>query len=471
MAYKLNDILLSVYGITPGRMDGEGIAVSGIFDMPKRIGDTQYSWAESNGVEPYVDADEIFFGGRTIYFKGILIGDKTTVKTFLNAFKTAVDAFIDVVPFDTPYGTPLVIVRKLTPTFYNGGATVTIEFFEPEVGAVSDGGTAPTVYLSELYSETADKNNCQEGYHGSTVQLVAAAGKFTSTVSQEAANLLAINWVRENVQNYANAQGTCIINPTVYYNVKKTGSLQKNDCAVDLIGTEVTWEVPAFKYSSLISQADADAQAQAEIDANLTQAYANAQGSCVMQYYNTELVFTRQKDSCPANYTGEVLKLTVPANTYSSLISQADADNKALAYAQLQLSQAVANATGKCITNCTLTLTKYEYFTQVSTQGIKRFYKINGPLNVGDTFTLLVYGMKASYTVQIGDSISDVVVKWVNVIRSKDVAYWDTENMYPNSSNTVYLPKANAHPIFPPGNWDTIEIKMASSINFQVFIE
>lgn len=464
--YKLNDIPLSTYGITPGRMDGEHLAVKGIFDMPKRIGDTHYGWAESNGVEPFVDADEIFLDGRTIYFQGILIGDVATLKSFLNAFKTAIDAFNDVVPFETPYGTFCVLVSKVTPKFYHGGALVLIEFNEPQVGASCSIGTAPTVYYSAEYSENATKNNCANGYYGSTVTLTAAAGKFTSTVSQAAADLLAVQWVRDYKQDYANANGTCTINPTVYYNVKLTGTLQKDDCESGYVGGDVTYTVPAFKYSSLISQEDADDQAQAELDATLTQTYANENGTCILYYYNNALDFTRQKNSCPSGYTGEVLKLHVPANTFSSTTSQAHADSQALSYAEMELSQAVANATGSCISNAGLSLVKIEYFTQIQTLGIKKFFLLTAPINVGDTYTLLAYGVKASYTVISGDTVDDVITKWVNVIRSKTVADWNAENMYPNSSNEVYLPKANAKT-----DIDWIEIKMAKSTTFQVFIE
>ena len=80
MAYKLNNIDFSTYGIMPGRMEGENLAVKGIFDLPSRIGDTHYDWAETNGVEPFVDADEIFLGSRTIYFQGIMQGNVATLK-------------------------------------------------------------------------------------------------------------------------------------------------------------------------------------------------------------------------------------------------------------------------------------------------------------------------------------------------------------------------------------------------------
>ncbi|SFS30828.1 DUF5977 domain-containing protein [Lutibacter maritimus] len=280
--YKLNNIALGTYGIIPGKMIGEGIAVKGCFDMPKRIGITQKEWDDENGVEPYVDADELFFGGRTIYFAGIIKGTKSEVETNIELLKATINDFTSVVPFETPYGIFCVKVDKITPTFFRNASTLIIEFREPEVGAVCNIGSSTTTYYSVEYSESAIKNNCESGYHGSEVALTATAGQFTSTLSQYAANQLAINWVRENKQDYANVSGTCILNPTVYYNTRKFGEMIKNDCGSGYFGSTVNYEIAAYKYSSLISQADADAKAQAELDSILTQSYANEQGFCTM---------------------------------------------------------------------------------------------------------------------------------------------------------------------------------------------
>ena len=285
--YKLNNISFSDYGITAGRVRGEGIAIKGIFDLPKRHGDTHHSWAEANSVEPYVDADEIFLSGRDIFFQGVMLGDKATLTTNIESLKTAIADFNSVVPLETPYGNACVLVRKITPKIYKGGASILIEFREPEVGASCSVSEEETVYYSEEFSATAEKNDCESGFHGSEVELTAEAGMFTSTVSQEAANLLAQNWVYENVQAYANANGTCIANPVVYWNTTLKGSLQKNNCPLGFTGTIVVYIVEAFSYSSEISQADADAQAQAEMDEVLTQAYANENGTCVEQGLST----------------------------------------------------------------------------------------------------------------------------------------------------------------------------------------
>lgn len=280
--YSLNNILLSTYGILPGRVSGEGIAVKGLFDLPKRIGVTSKKWDEANGVEPYVDADEIFLGGRTLVFQGIMLGSKSTIETNIFNLKTAIDAFNATVPFETPYGNACVIVQKITPKIYIGGATIIIEFREPQVGASCGVSTEVTNHLSEVYSETAVKNNCADGYDGSTVTFTSPAGQFSSPISVAAANLLAVQWVQDRKQDYANVHGTCTLRPVIYYNEAQTVSLAKNDCAGGYFGSVVSYTVPAYTmaHNSLISLADANAKALAAANAFLTQTYANANGTC-----------------------------------------------------------------------------------------------------------------------------------------------------------------------------------------------
>ena len=281
--WKINNILLSVYGIIPGQVEGEGIAVKGIFDLPKRMGITYKDWDDQNSVQPYVDADEIFLEGRDVIFQGILEGTKAETEYNIEYLKLAIGAFNSVVPFETPYGTYFVYVKKITPKIYNGIATVLIEFREPEVGVTSTPVVSDTIYYSAVYSETAIKNNCGVGYYGLEVSLSSTLGQFTSTISQLAADQLAIDWVRENKQNTANAAlfGTyCVINPPIYYNAEQTGILYRNNCGTGYTGSAVTYKIAADLYSSLISQLDANAQAQAALDLILTQDYANANGTC-----------------------------------------------------------------------------------------------------------------------------------------------------------------------------------------------
>ena len=66
----------------------------------------------------------------------------------------------------------------------------------------------------------------------------------------------------------------------VYYNTSLSGTYTRNDCESSKTGTSVIYTVPVDKYSSLISQEDADLQAQFEIN-SAGQNHANINGACI----------------------------------------------------------------------------------------------------------------------------------------------------------------------------------------------
>ena len=67
--------------------------------------------------------------------------------------------------------------------------------------------------------------------------------------------------------------------PSVFYNVERTQYVTRNNCSTGYTGSSVAYTVPAGKYSSAISQADADLKAQNEITVN-GQNYANTNAVC-----------------------------------------------------------------------------------------------------------------------------------------------------------------------------------------------
>jgi hypothetical protein len=64
-----------------------------------------------------------------------------------------------------------------------------------------------------------------------------------------------------------------------FYNVAKSGTFTRNNCGANYTGATVTYNVPAGKYASLISQGNADTLALNDVSAN-GQNYANANGTC-----------------------------------------------------------------------------------------------------------------------------------------------------------------------------------------------
>lgn len=117
--------------------------------------------------------------------------------------------------------------------------------------------------------------------------------------------------------------------PGTYYNHPISEVFTQSNCAVGTVPdtTLHPYTIPANKYSSTISQEDADAQAELEL-LTYGQAMANAH-SCITIYYNTELKDTEYTQTCNPGYDGGPVTYTVPAHRYYSTISQADADEQA----------------------------------------------------------------------------------------------------------------------------------------------
>ncbi|MDR6516178.1 DUF5977 domain-containing protein [Chryseobacterium camelliae] len=82
------------------------------------------------------------------------------------------------------------------------------------------------------------------------------------------------NILKEYKYNYA---------ATTYYNKDRSQSFTKNNCTNGQVSSAIIYNVPANKYSSLISQADADQKAIDEINAN-GQNNANSNGICYNPY-------------------------------------------------------------------------------------------------------------------------------------------------------------------------------------------
>lgn len=145
-AYLLNGIdLFTAYGVRAGHAPDSNIAMKGIYDMPARIGQVSYEWAESP-IEPWVTADEIFFAGRDISFHGSIIGTNRQVNDGLQSLYDAVEAFTTLVVLSTPYGDFNVQVKTIEPEYHVGGCYLVINFREPVVDLT--GGLLPGLSTS-----------------------------------------------------------------------------------------------------------------------------------------------------------------------------------------------------------------------------------------------------------------------------------------------------------------------------------
>jgi uncharacterized protein DUF5977 len=148
-------------------------------------------------------------------------------------------------------------------------------------------------------------------------------------------NLGRLQFVKDEVNNivkmyeYNNVSSAKQIGcPVTFTNPLISEVVTRNNCSAGYQGGAVTYTVAANTYSSSISQLDADIQADINMLTN-AQNYANSNGSCSLIYYNVAVSETDTTRSCGPGSVGGPVTYTVPANTYSSIISQADANQQA----------------------------------------------------------------------------------------------------------------------------------------------
>lgn len=170
-------------------------------------------------------------------------------------------------------------------------------------------GIAPvtTLYFNDRQQATAD---CPDGQTGNSVTITIPKDTVASTVSVADANQKAI----EQARTMAREQLVCEDSGTVYWNTEQSYTAE---CSGE--GNPSTATVPAGKYSSTVSQADANSQAMAE-------AVQQATSDLNCTYWNTAQEFTAE---CGEGETGDAVTKQVAAHTYSSTISQSAADQLA----------------------------------------------------------------------------------------------------------------------------------------------
>jgi hypothetical protein len=179
---------------------------------------------------------------------------------------------------------------------------------------------AAPVYYNIAMSKVYYKSSCPSGQIG-TYEMFLSAGKITSVISQADADAKALAYLDQEGQKYVDIHVNCS-----FKNAEKSAFFTKNNCQAGIMTNPILYIVPARKYSSLISQVEADNLAQADIDKN-GQAYANANGSCIYTYKSNELSGYLNMFS---EYLGMVkVSYLLPEGEFSSTISQADADNQA----------------------------------------------------------------------------------------------------------------------------------------------
>jgi len=215
-------------------------------------------------------------------------------------------------------------------------------------------GTCNTIkWYNDRKSKMFQKTDCEVTEVGSMVEYVVEAGRFSSSVSKEDANQKALEALEAEGPGYANEHGTCETN--LWYNVEKSKVFYKNDCEDGFIGASYTYTVEAGKYTSDVSQEDADQKALDDIEKN-GQDQANLNGECVTDpnYFVGKASARVQKNDCDAeSQTGSFVDLTEKdlagyPDAFVSRESQ-EAANALAQAAMEEQKQDLANKKGTCI--------------------------------------------------------------------------------------------------------------------------
>lgn len=215
-------------------------------------------------------------------------------------------------------------------------------------------GTCNTIkWYNDRKSKMFQKTDCEVTEVGSMVEYVVESGRFSSSVSKEDANQKALDALEAEGPGYANEHGTCETN--LWYNVEKSKVFYKNDCEDGFIGALYTYTVEAGKYTSDVSQEDADKKALDDIEKN-GQEQANLNGECVEDpnYFIGKASARVQKNDCDAeSQTGSFVNLTEKdlagyPDAFVSRESQ-EAANALAEAAMEEQKQDLANKKGTCI--------------------------------------------------------------------------------------------------------------------------
>ena len=215
-------------------------------------------------------------------------------------------------------------------------------------------GTCNTIkWYNDRKSKMFQKTDCEVTEVGSMVEYVVEASRFSSSVSKEDANQKALDALEAEGPGYANEHGTCETN--LWYNVGKSKVFYKNDCEDGFIGAPYTYTVEAGKYTSDVSQEDADKKALDDIERN-GQEQANLNGECIEDpnYFIGKASARVQKNDCDAeSQTGSFVDLTEKdlagyPDAFVSRESQ-EAANALAEAAMEEQKQDLANKKGTCI--------------------------------------------------------------------------------------------------------------------------
>lgn len=195
-------------------------------------------------------------------------------------------------------------------------------------------GTCLQGVTNDQRSGTFTRTNCGYRGTGGPATYVVNTGKYAAATKTEA-NQLADADVAANGPGYANTAGSC-----TYTSEAQSVPFNKNNCIGGGVGSTVYYPVADGKYTSTVSLQDANAQALNEANIN-GQGYANNNGVC--WWYSDELYANFYNQNCSGSEIALPYYVGFTRGTWTSNISQQDANDQAWQYAQAQ-----ANTYGEC---------------------------------------------------------------------------------------------------------------------------
>jgi hypothetical protein len=185
-------------------------------------------------------------------------------------------------------------------------------------------GTSGVLFYNTAQTASA---SCPDGT--GTVSSTVNAGTVASATSVADANAKALAQAQQQAQSLLN----CATPTTTYLNTPQSYTAVCAATAGEPLptGNAVTVNIPAGQYSSTVSQNAADALA-------LQAATSQAQGELTCTWWNAAQTYTAD---CPTGSFGSPVTITVSAHTFSSTLSQSDADAQALTSATNQANLAL----------------------------------------------------------------------------------------------------------------------------------
>lgn len=203
--------------------------------------------------------------------------------------------------------------------------------------------TLTSLFYNDEQSATA---TCPDGTTGGSTTTTIPSGTVASSISKADANQKAKSQAQAQAQQMLNCSS--VTEEFTNDAQTATASCQGEEGAPPPDGSPITKVVPAGTVTSTVSKADANQQA-------LALAQQEAAAALVCTFWNRAQTY---QATCPQGQSGTPVTKQVAAHTFSSNVSQSDADQQALQSAINSANAAIVCTGGGLFQNTTQTASK-----------------------------------------------------------------------------------------------------------------